>query len=98
MITWEDAYRRAVEHVAGLRPADPSDSLMLDQARTREHDFGWTFVYNSRRFLEAGETSARLVGNVPFIVDRRDGSIHPTRTNWREAVAEYSRAYRAGPV
>ncbi len=93
MIDWAAAWARANEYVAGLEL--PEDEVVINQEQTREYDFGWVFMYNSRRYLEQGERKRAMVGNVPFIVDRRDGSIHLTRTNWREAIFEYSQRYQA---
>jgi hypothetical protein len=35
-----------------------------------------------------------LVGNVPFVIDRRDGSAHGLRTHWRQALLEHEQRYR----
>lgn len=43
-----------------------------------EFDDGWVFAYNSRAFVEGGETGAALAGNYPLFVNRIDGAIHST--------------------
>jgi Immunity protein 35 len=48
--------------------------------RIQAYDFGWVFCYNSKEFVEDGDTSAALAGNAPLIVDRLDGRIHVTGT------------------
>jgi hypothetical protein len=40
-----------------------------------EEERGWEFHWNSRAYVETGDTSHRLIGNVPFLVSRMDGSI-----------------------
>lgn len=68
--------------VASLDPwfTDPADGPALQWDATVELDFGWVFYWNSRRFLETGDVRHALVGNSPFVVDRRDGSVHPLGT------------------
>jgi hypothetical protein len=95
MIDWATAWHRASDYVAAKQLADEEDSAIIDQARSLEYDFGWVIFYNSRKFLEQGDRGAVLVGNVPFVVDRRDGSVHVTRTNWRSALIEYAQRYHA---
>ena len=43
-----------------------------------EFDDGWVFAYNSRAFVEDGETGAMLAGNYPLFITRIDGSVHST--------------------
>jgi len=59
--------------------------LALTESATLERDFGWVFFYRSTREDEL------LAGNAPFIVDRRDGSVHVTGT--ARPVDEYLDAY-----
>jgi len=54
--------------------------LVIVESETEEHDFGWVFYWTSREYLETNEIRYALGGNAPLIVDRRDGSIHPTGT------------------
>src|SRR5690349_12981033 len=63
-----------------LRPKlrDTSDVVILVD-ETLEMDFGWVFFYQSKAYLE-GDVASMLVGNAPLIVDRHDGSVHPTGT------------------
>lgn len=45
---------------------------------TYEGEFpeGWYFCYQSKEFLEAGDLSAQLAGNAPFLIDRQFGELH----------------------
>jgi hypothetical protein len=50
------------------------------EEETLEMDFGWVFFYTSRLFRDTGDFKYALAGNAPMIVDRKDGSLHPTGT------------------
>ncbi len=39
-------------------------------------ELGWVFFWNSRAYVESGEVAYALGGNGPYVVDRRDGSVH----------------------
>ncbi|MGC4073109.1 MAG: YrhB domain-containing protein [Nibricoccus sp.] len=60
--------------------------LMILDAQTEEHDFGWVFYWTSREYHETGDIRHALGGNAPLIVDREDGSLHVTGTAKRTAV------------
>lgn len=38
--------------------------------------YGWYFCYQSREFIETGNTSLQLAGNAPFLIDKYSGEIH----------------------
>jgi len=59
---------------------DPTDGPAVQWDATTEFNFGWVFYWNSRRFLETGDARHALHGNTPFVVDRRDGAVHPIGT------------------
>ena len=44
---------------------------------TYEGEFsdGWFFCYESKEFMETGESSAQLVGNCPILVDKYTGEL-----------------------
>jgi hypothetical protein len=63
------AIKVAAEYVRRLGRESHLD-LALDDAATQEREVGWVFF----------PTRRALAGNAPFIVDRTDGSIHPTGT------------------
>jgi hypothetical protein len=60
--------------------------LMILEAETEEHDFGWVFYWTSREYHETGDIRHALGGNAPLIVDRDDGRIHITGTANRTSV------------
>lgn len=67
--------------------------LEIVDEHTIECSFGWVFSWDSKRHLETGAISDALAGNAPFIVDRRDGSIHDTGTAYpvEHYIAEYEK-------
>lgn len=95
MIDWAAAWQRASAHVAAMQTPDGGGCVLLDDA-TREFRFGWVFFWNSAAFAASGEFRDSLLGNVPFLVDRADGSLHALATNWRKAAADYDAAWH-GP-
>ena len=69
MISYEEAVEKATEY---LKDTDIPVVITL-HGRFSE---GWFFCFQSREYLETGETSALLAGNAPFIVDKDTGEIH----------------------
>lgn len=65
----------------GLGSAEDNvPDLAIVDSLTIEEDFGWVFFYQSKKYLESGDSSDALVGNAPLIVSRVDGSLHQTGT------------------
>jgi hypothetical protein len=91
-ITWDAAWQIANQTVASIRPAT-DDQMVLLPKQTREVTSGWVFFYAARRWVETGDFRFIIAGNAPFIVDRRDGSVHFTGT--AEAVDTYIREYES---
>jgi hypothetical protein len=93
MIDRAFARRIVAEHIdEGWRTADGVTPVVMDD-RTIEREFGWVFFYQSQEHLDTGDLGTVLAGNAPLIVDRRDGSIHPTGTAYPvdRYIAEYER-------
>ena len=53
---------------------------MIVEDSTIERPWGWVFFYESRRFLDTGDSSARFAGNAPIIVERETGELLDTGT------------------
>ncbi|MCP3368029.1 YrhB domain-containing protein [Bradyrhizobium cajani] len=45
-------------------------SARIQRELTVAKPYGWIFFHQSKEFLDGGDFTAQLVGNVPFIVDR----------------------------
>ena len=70
---FQAAHEIATEYVRRLA-VESGLTLALFENATLERDFGWVFFYESEHRDEL------LAGNAPFIVDRRNGSVHMTGT------------------
>mgnify|MGYP001952417046 CR=1 FL=1 len=55
--------KRASEFGSALPSYDKNECHELAICEVKEHEFGWVFFYNSKRYLETGEFSAALAGN-----------------------------------
>ncbi|QQO31457.1 hypothetical protein JJC00_22780 [Bradyrhizobium diazoefficiens] len=69
------------------------DDLALVSEQTLEVAEGWVFFYNTREYIETGNSSSRLAGNGPILVDRA-GCVHhlPTATSWEDALAQFRKS------
>jgi immunity protein 35 of polymorphic toxin system len=74
------------------------DEYVIVDEDTRETPYGWIFHVNSRSFVETGEWKHMIIGLGPVIVEKSDGSVHPTGSvyshiteiKWYEAQREPS--------
>jgi hypothetical protein len=74
------------------------DPFIVVKASTIERPFGWVFFYNSKRFLDTGESRYRLAGNGPVIVNKQNGSVEFFGAGKppQEIVAEYEQKLAGG--
>jgi len=79
MIIKEQAIKIAEDYVLN-RPKPSKIILVLQLEKTIEFELGWVFFYQSKKYIETGNLGDSLVGNSPFIVDKRSGEIHVTGT------------------
>ena len=70
-------------------------AFQIDEAQTREMDFGWVFFYYPQIYLDTGDAVHLVPGASPLIV-RRDGATeYVTSSRPPEiAIAEYERRWR----
>ena len=85
----QDDARRKVEAYLAERQAN-SELVIVD---VREFPVGWVFFYDSKIHQETRSISHALAGNAPILVDRSDGSLHPTGTG--RPIEEYIERYLA---
>ena len=90
-MTKNEAQEIVKEYLVRLQKGTPYEFVVMED-RTREEDFGWVFVYNSKEFVETGDLQWALAGNAPLIVDRFTGELHVTGTVYR--VEHYIDEYR----
>jgi len=78
VIDFNAAKEIARRYIAGVQ-VTPGVELVLIEERIIERPFGWVFFFDSKRYLETRDRKYTVLG-APFIVDRRDGSLHPLKT------------------
>jgi hypothetical protein len=83
-----EAQTEAAEYIKRIA-VEAGASLVLMEDATLGARFGWVFFYRSAD----GEL---LAGNAPFIIDRRNGSLHVTGTARpvEESIGEFARHRR----
>lgn len=76
--------------------SDGGHEFQIDEAQTRETDFGWVFFYYPKRYLDTRDPIHLVPGASPLIV-RRDGAIEFVTSSRppEVAIAEYERRWRA---
>jgi Immunity protein 35 len=75
-----------------------ADPFIVIEKNTIEKPFGWVFFYNSKTFIETGESRYRLAGNGPVIVNKHNGSVEFFGASKPplEFVAEYEQKLAGG--
>jgi len=90
--------RKRVEGLLGIGDSEREKRRRheLVIAREQEYEFGWVFVYATKKFVETGDAKHVLVGGARLIVDRNDGQIYSTGTahGLEHYIAEYRRGIR----
>jgi hypothetical protein len=76
----------------------PADPFVVVEKNTIEKPFGWVFFYNSKKFVETGESRYRLAGNGPVIVNKHNSSVEFFGSSKPplETVAEYEQKLAGG--
>ena len=89
MLTKEKAREMVMREIEMLPHGLGPDGVVVLDEHTIERPWGWVFFYQSRRWREMGDENFFLLGNVPYIVNRHDGSIHAISA--ADPAAEYER-------
>lgn len=92
MMNKETARAVAAESIGEGRETPDGITLVIVDADTQEHAFGWVFFYNSKEYLETGDFIYAIAGNAPVVV-LRDGTVRTTGT--AQPLAEYLKAIEA---
>jgi hypothetical protein len=71
-------YDAALALAQGLLDAGVAGEFVI--TGSDEHEACWVFYYDSRRHLQTGDLRDAIGGNSPILIDRFDGSVHPTGT------------------
>jgi hypothetical protein len=90
MLTYCDAEKIAQAEI----DFPTSGRCVLMRQYTITRPYGWVFFYQSKEYAETGNPDQRLMGNMPFLVDRANGLIHPVRPG-RGGVEQFLAEYEA---
>jgi hypothetical protein len=71
-------------------PYNPTDYAVLE-IETIEKEWGWVFFYQSKKYIETGELQYMLLGNAPYIVNRKTGELVSTGTAY--PIEQYIKEY-----
>ena len=84
MITFDEAIKKANEYLSDTE----IPVVITSQGRFTE---GWFFCFQSKEYLETGDSSFLLAGNAPFIIDKDSGELHVFGT--AQPLKEYLQEY-----
>jgi Immunity protein 35 len=89
MLTKKEAVEIVLKKLEQM--SSSADPFVVIEKSTLEKSFGWIFFYNSKKFVETGESRYRLAGNGPVIVNKQNGLVEFFGTSKRlqEIVEDY---------
>ncbi|MVT07974.1 YrhB domain-containing protein [Chitinophaga tropicalis] len=73
-------YQEALGIIKKYLNIDQDASFFIMEDKTVEFEYGWVFFYQTTDYIEINGVKVGLGGNAPYIVDKRDGSVHVTGT------------------
>jgi hypothetical protein len=81
-----------------LHDLKPSADFVIVEGETLERDFGWVFLYSTRRYLETKDPGELVPGAGPLVVLRKDGSTRFLSTSVppKVAVEVFEKQWRSG--
>ena len=76
MLTKEDCQKLAEQYLKSWTDVSPNNEgyCILDE-ETERIEFGWSFFWTSKSYLETGEPPNRLIGSGPILVDELNGNV-----------------------
>ena len=88
IISTRDAILLAQGKIAELA-AEAKDAFQMLPDATEEISEGWVFFYNTRDFIQTGESLSALAGNGPILITRAGAVIQlGTASPWAEYVRQ----------
>jgi hypothetical protein len=94
MIAFDDARKIAANFINEGHPREGGYVWVIVDSATIEREYGWIFCYETKQALE-GDFRATLLGNVPIVVDRVDGTVRLLATtsalSLEQGIEEYER-------
>lgn len=93
MIDFPTAWRIAEEELAKISAQmRANERVAISGHLVIAGNHGWVFFYQLQTYLDSGRDQDQLFGNAPFIVSKKDGSIHHTGTG--RPLEEYIDAFK----
>jgi Immunity protein 35 len=91
MLDKESAKHKVQEIISRYKLSDESGGAVIIDEATIEKDYGWIFFYQSKKFIETQDMEYMLFGNLPFVVEKSDGSITKIRISFpmEDSIKEY---------
>jgi hypothetical protein len=92
-ITKERALQIARKALSELKPG--TEFVILED-KTVEKEFGWVFLYSTKKYLETGDPKTLVPGTGPLVVERLGGGRQFLATSVPppKAIEEYERRWR----
>ncbi len=89
-ITIEQARILAQKELSASPDFETLELVLLD-ARTITRSYGWIFFWQSKKFLETGDTAYAIAGNGPLFVDVTGKVIRLGTKNFEESLQNYQK-------
>ncbi len=87
-----NAAEKAILDVLGKVQAELDDQFVITEVI--EQDFGWVFFFNTKVYVQTGNSSSSLAENLPLIFDKSDGYVYTSET--AASFDSYIEQYRRG--
>jgi len=101
MISLEEARAVAVGYVRNVSSEVGTECVLVDSA-TQDTSSAFVFYYNTKAFLDTGNSRHALAGNGPLIVTKADGQLHACGSaerieHYLENLSRYGSLYPPNP-
>lgn len=90
MLNFETAKKMVEEQINASYHVD-GDELVVLEEETIQKEYGWIFLYTSRRLIETDDLNYMVGGNAPVVVNKRTGEL--TFLGTAEPLENYVRRY-----
>ncbi|WP_157692687.1 YrhB domain-containing protein [Burkholderia sp. ABCPW 11] len=94
-ITKDQALQRVQEYLDQMGSTESTGGYAVVEGKTIEKQYGWVFVFNSRKYLETGNIIFSLGGNGPIVVERESGQLHQlgSASSLQDSVKQFEDAH-----
>lgn len=88
LYSFSEALEIVSKRIEGMAGAD---EYAVDEKHTTEHEWGWVFAWNSRKYIETGDVRFALMGNGPMMFNKKTGEIRGAGSTYpiEHYIAEY---------